>query len=113
MAEQAAGSAWPRWAARAGGVLFAAFLALFAFDADASGPRPLDLFMHLLPALACLLVVAIAWRRPWRGALAFLALSVAYGWWAREHVQWILVVSVPLLAVAALYAWSALAHRNR
>ena len=59
------------WAPRALGVLVSA-LALFALDAFAGGRGPAALpefFIHLVPALILLAVVAASWRHPWVGAL--------------------------------------------
>lgn len=98
-------------AARAGGIAVGLFLALFAFDAwegDANvGSRLLALVLHLVPTWLCLGGVLVAWRRAWLGGVIFAALALVYAWWAREHPDWILVVSGPLVVVAGLYtvAW--------
>ena len=96
-----------RWLPRILAVVFTAFISLFAFDTGEGGQvRMLDLLMHLLPTLFCAVVIVFAWRREWVGMLVFLALAVVYTWWARDHVQWVLVIGAPLLALAGLYGWA-------
>lgn len=99
------------WSARSLAVALALFLSLFALDAfngDGSiGSKILDYTRHLAPTWICLLVVALAWKREWLGAVAFTGLAAFYAWWAWDHKDWILVISGPLLLVAGLYllAW--------
>lgn len=93
-----------RWTPRVLALLIGLFLALFAFDA-AGG---FDLLMHLAPVAVVALVVAIAWRREWIGAVAFTALALGYAFIARDHLSWVGVISGPLLAIAALYVLSAM-----
>lgn len=89
-------------------MFFTLFLSMFAFDVGEGGEsvRMMDLLMHLLPTLFCVAIIAIAWKREWIGALVFLALAVFYTWWAREHVQWILLIGGPMLIVAGAYTWA-------
>lgn len=86
------------------------FLGLFALDAFEPGQSDLEAFLaflrHLGPVLALLLVVAVSWHREWVGGLVFPALAIAYGYWARDHVSWILAISGPLMIVGVLFAWS-------
>lgn len=104
-----------RWLPRVGGIAFALFLALFAldvFEGEASaGERALALGMHLLPNLACLALVAAAWKRPWIGALGFAVLALAYLAIAHEHLDWVALISGPLALVALLYALAAKLER--
>lgn len=89
-------------------MLFTAFISLFAFDVGEEGGevRMTDLLMHLLPTLFCALIIVLAWKREWIGALVFLALAVVYTWWARAHVQWILLIGGPMLLLASAYTWA-------
>ncbi len=61
------------WLPRAGGLGIALFLALFALDSfegqQSHGERASALMMHLLPNFACPGLVAVAWKRPWVGAV--------------------------------------------
>ena len=99
------------WLPRLGGIAIAPFLGLFAFDAFEGhagfGERAVALTMHLLPNFACLGLVAVAWKRPWVGALGFGTLAVGYSVLAREHLDWVALIAGPLALVALLYAVSA------
>jgi len=99
------------WGPRLIGLAVAGFAALFALDAFDG--RPIgevlpDFVMHLIPAALVGLVVAVAWRFPWVGALAFAGLAVAYAVMVPRRPDWILVISGPLLLTAALFALSGL-----
>ncbi|MFY9343850.1 MAG: hypothetical protein WAT39_15275 [Planctomycetota bacterium] len=89
----------------------ALFLGLFAFDAfegDAGiGRKVVDFAIHLTPTWLCLAGVVLAWRREWLGGPYFAALAVAYAVWAWGHPSWILLISGPLVLIAALHllAW--------
>ena len=98
------------WSPRILGIAVSFVLSLFALDAFTSG-RPLDramadFAMHLVPALAVLAVVAMAWRRPWMGGVTFVLLAAAYALAARSRLDWVLVISGPLLVVGLLFLWS-------
>lgn len=60
------------WSPRVLGFVVAAFFAAFALDAAGEGPAAF--LRHLTPALVLLAVVAIAWRWPAVGGVAFVAL---------------------------------------
>jgi hypothetical protein len=95
------------WIPRVLGILVSVFLGAFALDAFSAG-KPFvnalaDFVIHLLPSLVLLAVVAAAWHQPWVGAVAFIALAIAYVGIARNHVEWIVVISGPLLVVGVLY----------
>lgn len=102
--------AW-RWVPRALALAFTAFLSLFALDAfegvDGFAERAVALVLHLVPSALCLVLVALAWRRPWIGAAGFGVLAVAYASSAWSHPSWVLVISGPLALVALAYlvAW--------
>ena len=103
------------WAPRLLGIAVALFLGLFALDALNEG-KPLaqtlgDFAIHLIPALGILAVVAVAWRYPSVGALAFIALAVAYAISVRR-LDWIAVIAGPLVAVGLLFLASAKAPRR-
>lgn len=98
------------WSPRILGIAVSFVLSLFALDAFTSG-RPLDramadFAMHLVPALAVLAVVAMAWRRPWMGGVVFVLLAAAYALAARSRLDWVLAISGPLLVVGLLFLWS-------
>lgn len=98
------------WSPRILGILVSLFIGLFALDAFSQG-KPLfqaipDFVIHLIPALMLLVLVGASWRREWIGGVAFVGLAVVYATMAREHLDWILVISGPLIVVGALFLWS-------
>lgn len=103
------------WLPRLLGIAVAVFIGMFALDAF-SGGKPLasalgDFAIHLLPAATILAVVAIAWRYPWVGAVVFVGLSVVYALSVRR-LDWIAVISTPLLVVGLLFLASFFAGRG-
>jgi hypothetical protein len=67
------------WAPRILGLLFAAFLSIFALDVFGEGYRfwgtILALAMHLIPALIAFAAVIIAWRWEAVGGILFIAVG--------------------------------------
>jgi hypothetical protein len=95
------------WAPRVLTIACAIFLSAFALDVF-SEKHPLEelllaLLIHLVPAAIIVLVLALAWRWEWIGAVLFAGLGIFY--WLRnlKHPNWIVVISGPLFAVAALF----------
>ncbi|MFZ5927090.1 MAG: DUF7670 domain-containing protein [Acidobacteriota bacterium] len=103
---------WIVWTPRVLAILFACFISLFALDVFVEG-RPwtetlVALLMHLIPTYVLILILVIAWRRPWVGAAAYTALALAYAIFAifarRHATTWILgIVALPLLVIACLF----------
>jgi hypothetical protein len=99
------------WVARLAGLGISLFLALFALDAFDGRPlgQALPAFaIHLGPAALCAAVVAIGWRVWWAGALGFAGLAAAYAasvyrFGPGARLDWIAVISGPLMVVALLY----------
>ena len=101
---------WLIWAPRILGLAVAIFIGLFALDAFRPG-RPLsegitDFAIHLLPAIFLVIVVALAWRRPWLGGVLFLLLALAYAISVPWRPDWILAIAGPLMVVGLLFIWS-------
>jgi hypothetical protein len=98
------------WAPRILGLLFSAFLGLFALDAFTHGSPLLKsvdrLLVHLIPACVLLALVAGSWRRPWIGGVGFIVLAIAYSITVWGRVDWILVIAVPAFIVGLLFFWS-------
>ena len=70
------------WLPRVMGIVFVLFLSIFALDIFDSGlnfwETILGLFMHLIPSIVLAIAVAVAWRREWVGAAAFMGWAVFY-----------------------------------
>jgi hypothetical protein len=104
------------WSPRIFGILVALFLSLFALDVFNEGKgfrEALPAFViHAAPALLLLLVVAGAWRWEWVGGVVFVLLAALYSVIARQRLDWILVISGPLLVVGALFLLSWHHHKK-
>ena len=97
------------WTPRVMGILFAAFLSLFALDVFGVGLSFWDsiraFLIHLAPVYVVVIVLLLAWRWEWVGALFFAALALVYVVWARGNQHWsaYVVICGPLLLVAILF----------
>ncbi len=103
------------WGPRLLGVLVSLFIGLFALDAFSEGKPFLealpDVVIHLIPAVLLLAVVAVSFRWEWIGAVVFIGLAVLYAaTMAKGHLDWMLLISGPLVVVGALFLWSWLQH---
>ncbi|HWV58880.1 MAG TPA: hypothetical protein VNZ57_15610, partial [Longimicrobiales bacterium] len=58
--------------------------------------------LHASPALVPAVAVAISWRRPLLGSVAFTALAAFYAVWS-GRLDWAVWISGPLLLVGTLY----------
>ncbi|MGH9371166.1 MAG: DUF7670 domain-containing protein [Vicinamibacterales bacterium] len=98
------------WSARILGIGIGIFLSGFALDAVEAG-QPFsqtvaDVLVHLLPSLGILAIVVLSWRRQWIGGLAFLILAAGYAVEVRFRLDWVLVISGPLLIAGLLFLWA-------
>ena len=103
------GAALLLWIPRILGIGIMLFLSLFALDAfdGRSFFAALPGFLiHLLPAFLVLAAVALAWRAPLAGAVAFVGLALTYAITVRWRLGWIAVIAGPFIVVAALFALS-------
>lgn len=100
------------WTPRISCILFAMFLSLFSFDVFSEGhglgKMILALLMHLIPVCIVVIVLVIAWRREWVGAILFNALAVFYVVWAWGRFHWsaYLAISGPLVFVGGLFLFN-------
>jgi hypothetical protein len=99
------------WIARTCAIGVSLYLAIFALDAwdpaKALAGRLMDVALHLVPSGLVLAIAIAAWRRPWIGGAAFVALAIGYATFAGFRPSWVLAISGPLLTVGLLYLWSA------
>ena len=100
------------WAPRVLCILFAIFLSLFALDVFSEGygfgETILALLIHLVPVYIVFIVLVIAWRWEWVGAILFIALALFYLVWSWERFHWIayLVISGPLALSGVLFLFN-------
>ncbi len=97
------------WTPRVLCILFAMFLSLFALDVfiEYAGfwEKILALLIHLVPVYIVVIVLVIAWRREWIGAILFIGLALFYLFqaWGQEHWGAILGISGPLTLIGVLF----------
>ncbi|MGD0539672.1 MAG: hypothetical protein ABSC03_18745 [Verrucomicrobiota bacterium] len=100
------------WTPRVLALLFAAFISIFALDVfdehHGFWPTAFALAMHLIPTAILLVLVALAWRWPWIGAVAFPALGAFYiaSFWGRFPWPTYLIIAGPLFLLGALFLLS-------
>ena len=97
------------WSPRVLGILFAAFISLFALDVFGFGLSLADtiraFLIHLVPTYIIVIVLVIACRREWVGAALFAALAILYVAWGWGLFHWTAyaVIAGPLLLLAILF----------
>lgn len=97
------------WTPRILGILFAIFISLFALDVFSEGygfwEAILALLIHLVPTYLVVMVLIIAWRWEWIGAVLFIALGLSYliSSWGELSWEAYLVISGPLVLVGVLF----------
>ena len=90
-------------------ILFALFLGLFALDVFGEGlgffGAAAAFLIHLIPAFLVLIVLAVAWRWEWVGAVAYFFLGVLYLVlaWGKLHWSAYLAISGPLFVLGLLF----------
>ena len=91
------------------GLLFAAFITLFALDVFGEGygfwGTIVAFVMHMVPTLLILAVVLLAWRWPWVGGVLFPGLGIYYMIMSRGRMRWttLLILVGPVMLIGALY----------
>jgi hypothetical protein len=100
------------WTPRLLSILLIAFLALFSLDVFGTGAgfwaTLAGFLIHNLPAIALIILLILAWRWEWVGALAFLG----FGTWylvavrGQDVIAYLLLAGVPMLiGVLFLLGW--------
>jgi hypothetical protein len=84
------------WSPRVLCILFAMFLSLFALDVFSEGYGPVYIVV---------IILILAWRREWIGAILFIALALFYLVMSWERVHWsaYLGISGPLVLLGVLF----------
>lgn len=97
------------WTPRILGIMFAAFISIFALDVFGEGyglwKTVLALLLHLIPTGIILVVLALSWRWEWVGGALFVALAALYliAFWGRFHWSAYLVISGSLFLIGILF----------
>jgi hypothetical protein len=98
-----------RWTPRILGLCFAGFLAIFAADVFEGhyslGQLIVALAMHLIPTALVVLMVIVAWKREWVGAIISGLLGCVYivTMWGRFPIDVYFLIAGPLFCVGILY----------
>jgi hypothetical protein len=104
--------------ARILGILFAAFISLFALDVFTEGTPFLEilaaLFIHLIPTFILLIVLWIAWKRPVIGGPIFILAGLSYIFIARGQMflTYLLITGIPVLIGSLFLAGSFVEKRQ-
>ena len=95
-----------RWTPRIGALVFAAFVGVFALDVF-SGEygfwQTIGAFLiHLIPTFTLLIVAAVAWRWPWVGGVAFLAVAGLFlaqfgAGWGNNWLLYLVFIGPPVV----------------
>src|SRR5436190_22304261 len=102
------------WAPRILGLLFVAFVSLFALDVFGENhgfwQTTVALLLHLIPTVVLFAVLAISWRWEWIGGVLFPALGLFYlvSFWGRFLWSVYVVIAGPLFLLGILFLmnWS-------
>ncbi|NLT43435.1 MAG: hypothetical protein GXX93_12225 [Anaerolineae bacterium] len=102
------GAGWTRmivWLPRVLGLVFVAFLSMFALDVFAEGvplkEALVGLLVHLIPNFLILIGIGIAWGRPLLGGLALIGLGALALWFYGPEA--VLIVAAPLAVLGVLF----------
>ncbi|HUJ09636.1 MAG TPA: hypothetical protein VL171_06375 [Verrucomicrobiae bacterium] len=96
------------WTPRILGILYAAFISIFALDVFGAGygfwGTVAALLIHLIPTGLLLLALIIAWRWECVGGLLYIGLGLWYSslvW--HHHPGWIQVIAGPVFLTGILF----------
>lgn len=110
------------WAPRVLGIIFAAFISLFALDVFGAGYGFFEtiaaLLIHLVPTYLIVGALLLGWRWEWPGGLAFIALGIFYILMSggRQHITAYLLITGPAVLIGILFLvtwWQKTGHRLR
>ena len=107
------------WLPRLLSIAFILFVSLFALDALNEGSA-VSFLTHLIPSGILILVLIVAWRYEWVGALCFAGGAAHYLWKVLPRtdlsvlvkLNWVGVIAAPALLIAALF-WAGWLQKSR
>jgi len=97
------------WTPRVLGILFVAFVSIFALDIfdEQLGfwGTFVGLFMHLIPSFVLIAVLWVGWRRPLVAGVAFLLLAAfyCYSFSSRGGFLFLLPIAGPAILIGLLF----------
>ena len=108
-----------------GAILFVSMFALDAFEPGMPfGQQLLNFFMHLIPSFVLLLLLWIAWEKPYLGGILFALAGIVMSPFVytlnynRTHSIWIsssviLMITVPFIVIGILFIMSHFQKRRK
>lgn len=106
------------WAPRVLGIIFAAFISIFALDVFGAGvgfgEAILALLIHLVPTYLIVAALLLGWRWEWPGGLAFITLGIFYILLSggKEHISAYLLITGPAVLIGILFMVNWLRKRS-
>lgn len=108
---------WIYWLPRIASILFLLFLVMFSLDVFGNGysfwETVLGLFMHNIPVFILTILLIIAWKHEWVGAIAFilgglfyitqLIITASMNTFEWYYLSWSLTIAGPAFAVGILF----------
>jgi len=100
---------WLRWMPRILGLLFAAFISLFALDAFGTGDplwqEVVGFLIHMIPTVLVIGAVIVGWRWPLMGGVLCLGLGLLYVAVAWGRTSWAAYAAIvgPIWVTGALF----------
>ncbi len=101
-----------QWTPRILGILYAAFVSLFALDVFGQGTSfsetIVGLLIHLVPTYIIVAALVVGWRWPVWGGIAFVASGIAFNLFFQNEWAVTLLLTGPLFLIGALFlldAW--------
>jgi hypothetical protein len=96
------------WTPRVLAIGFGLFVSLFALDSfngpAAIGEKLAHFAVHLIPVAIYAVILVLAWRWEWVGAMMFTILGVLYvATMGRHRLDWNMIIAGPLFLLAGLF----------
>jgi hypothetical protein len=106
-------SPWLYWAPRIMTIIFILYISMFSldvFDMDLGfWGTIVGLFMHNIPSFVMIVLLIVAWKHEWVGAIGYIALALLYIISAASRVNllmalsWSLTIAGPAILLGALW----------
>jgi len=97
------------WSPRILGILFIAFISLFALDVFSTGytfhETVVALLIHLIPTIILIFALLIAWEWEMIGGIIYIVLGLCYiaGTWGKFGLATYLIIAGPLILIGLLF----------
>ena len=87
------------------GIIYILFISVFALDVITEQRAVIAFLMHMLPSIGLLLVLILAWKRPFIGGFIYIILGLGYGYmiYGEKNMIAFLAISAPLFVIGFLF----------